>query len=260
MDGGYEDVAGPSTRNPLPRRVNKKKKSCSALIVLKVAFVLCALSYVVGTCLVNYLLVAKVCTNLRTAFEKIHLMTNETDQLNKSFNELAFLNDEVTKEKNLLQGLLLNATKENDVLKKEVQMFRIPPTFQKLSNGKIYHFAYPTQANWIEAKERCATMGLRLASLKNLTDLKVIFNKTKEIHENSWWFVSARNYGNQNQSDFKWLDGSRLESNSSMWHKDADKKLGCTEIITNQTDKLHGGKCSDKHHFVCEFEFPTKSY
>ncbi|XP_059470822.1 uncharacterized protein LOC132193895 [Neocloeon triangulifer] len=135
---------------------------------------------------------------------------------------------------------------------------RSAKTMLTLSNGKTYSF-HTRKGNWLEAFGKCAERGLHLALLKNQIDVNVVYNKAKEIDPSSWWFVAAKNYGVGNVFDYRWPDGSKLETGDAMWAEYADRSLGCVELITGESIRLHCTRCNDRGvYFICEL--PTECY
>ncbi|XP_059468797.1 uncharacterized protein LOC132192725 [Neocloeon triangulifer] len=130
-----------------------------------------------------------------------------------------------------------------------------------LANGKSYSFQLASK-NWSSANETCVKQGLQLATIRDEYDLMRVVRQGREVDRdiNSWW-VSAKNSANGDVKDFRWHDGTQLESNSTLWKKDDQANEDCVRIyyylnpynrnsFTNA--QLYRHSCTESTYYVCE--------
>ncbi|XP_059476617.1 killer cell lectin-like receptor subfamily B member 1A [Neocloeon triangulifer] len=124
-------------------------------------------------------------------------------------------------------------------------------------NGKKYYFQLletdPFLENWQIQKEKCERKGLELVTIKDEAELKVITEHALTLEDYVWW-VSAKNYGDENNYDFRWLDGTKLEKNSPLWASNAEKNH-CV-YLWNQ--KLWASSCNSNQRYICQL--PKQCY
>ncbi|XP_059489689.1 uncharacterized protein LOC132204861 [Neocloeon triangulifer] len=133
-------------------------------------------------------------------------------------------------------------------------------TLTTAANGKQYFFSNPIQTFWPEANKSCADKGLHLATVSNRIDLDAVHQKAREIHRGEEYWVSGKNFGDQNHLDYRWLDGSKLEESSDLWASGTVKNYGCVEIRAYEFSNLYSASCSGnrKSFFICEL--PSECY
>ncbi|XP_059476995.1 uncharacterized protein LOC132197620 [Neocloeon triangulifer] len=128
-----------------------------------------------------------------------------------------------------------------------------------LSNGKKYYFSWPLhKLKWVDAKAKCIEMGLHLATVRSQADLDAIWEEAKSRQDYKWWWVSAKNFGSEDNLDFRWHDGTELVQNSTIFE---EVSLGgeCVNFNTSSTKKkLEAWPCYYYYYFVCEL--PTQCY
>ncbi|XP_059489895.1 uncharacterized protein LOC132205063 [Neocloeon triangulifer] len=121
-----------------------------------------------------------------------------------------------------------------------------------LANNKKYRFNSSNPVTWEVAKKSCERDGLQLASVKNLEDLKAVHQQADLTLKGAEWWLSARDYGKDGKYDMRWIDGTVLERNSSLWHGKAEKKH-CLAFYTGGDLRFYGKLCDpDKKHYICE--------
>ncbi|XP_059475570.1 uncharacterized protein LOC132196742 [Neocloeon triangulifer] len=174
--------------------------------------------------------------------------------------------EEIKKYVDAIEVKLENVSKSIEILHQldEIQIFVTcalarSAKLTQLSNGKRYFFSYATIANWTDAEKRCKGMGLHLATLRNETDLNATWAEAKKRTTSFWW-LSAKDYGNGEKYDVRWQDGSELEENSNLWRANNVYKTGCVFFYTDNafSKKLNGALCTTKFRFICEL--PSECY
>ncbi|XP_059471014.1 uncharacterized protein LOC132194006 isoform X2 [Neocloeon triangulifer] len=126
-----------------------------------------------------------------------------------------------------------------------------------LSNGKKYFFS-TNKKTWTSANVTCARLGLHLATIANLTDAQVVIEEGKKMHGRNVWWVSAKNQGRGSEIEFRWQDGTKLESDSPLWADGATKTDDCVYIYNYNKGKLYSHPCSGTTNILCEL--PKQCY
>ncbi|XP_059474332.1 C-type lectin domain family 4 member K-like [Neocloeon triangulifer] len=127
-----------------------------------------------------------------------------------------------------------------------------------LSTGKKYLFSLPMKKNWASAKEFCTEKSLHLATIRDQNDAQVVAAAGKRIVSNQGWWVSARNQGSGNQTDFQWHDGTQLGSDSPLWTDGDNKAKDCVRIFDWSSGNLNSFECTTDLFFICEL--PSECY
>ncbi|XP_059490107.1 C-type lectin domain family 4 member M-like [Neocloeon triangulifer] len=173
---------------------------------------------------------------------KYENLTSELNLLKKSLEELKKNSDDQYQE-------FLNFKKCNKINAKSSSLTTLP-------NGKKYLFK-TERSNWTDAQKSCKKLGMNLASTKNQDDLNELWNygKTQNQH---WWWLSGRDYGSGGIHDYRWIDGTELPENSTMWRSGGNGNE-CVYIWAQEPYTINGWGCHDTDaYFICEY--PPKCY
>ncbi|XP_059482157.1 C-type lectin domain family 4 member K-like isoform X2 [Neocloeon triangulifer] len=157
----------------------------------------------------------------------------------------------------------------NQLQKQNEQFFQIrfPPhcnlarstNLTLLSNGKMYFFSNPAEANWTSANETCTKMGLHLTTIRDQNEEKVVAAEGYRLHAAYELWVSATNQGSGSGKEFHWSDGTKLELDSPLWNVNADKTWDCVLIYHGwNMGKLATLPCDFTRPFICEL--PSECY
>ncbi|XP_059482155.1 uncharacterized protein LOC132200584 isoform X1 [Neocloeon triangulifer] len=189
---------------------------------------------------------------------------------NDRFNQLQKQNEQtldylkqVEKRQNQKFDTLANLTEHH------IQFFQIrfPPhcnlarstNLTLLSNGKMYFFSNPAEANWTSANETCTKMGLHLTTIRDQNEEKVVAAEGYRLHAAYELWVSATNQGSGSGKEFHWSDGTKLELDSPLWNVNADKTWDCVLIYHGwNMGKLATLPCDFTRPFICEL--PSECY
>ncbi|XP_059477944.1 uncharacterized protein LOC132198140 [Neocloeon triangulifer] len=128
-----------------------------------------------------------------------------------------------------------------------------------LSNGKRYFFSFPADTTWEEANSTCKQKGLQLASLKIQDDINVVWREVTKIGDyGSVWWLSAKDLGVTGRHDFRWYDGTMLDTSSELWSPKDASRSGCVRLVSGWSAKLYRGPCSEIMYYICEL--PIECY
>ncbi|XP_059477337.1 myb-like protein X isoform X1 [Neocloeon triangulifer] len=124
-------------------------------------------------------------------------------------------------------------------------------------NGKKYYFQLlktdPFLGDWQNKKDKCERKGLELVTIKDEDELKVVAEHALTLEDYFWW-VSAKNYGDENNYDFRWLDGTKLEKNSPLWGPNPEKK----HCVYLSKKSLFSDSCDRNQRYICQL--PKECY
>ncbi|XP_065334162.1 hepatic lectin-like [Cloeon dipterum] len=125
-------------------------------------------------------------------------------------------------------------------------------------NGKSYYFEFNATGNWTEAKKFCEKNNMHLATLMSEAELENLNSHLSDKGESYTYWVSASD-ANQPLGQFKWLDGTDLQKESTLWDKErgqpdnfGDGHQTCVGI--GSEGRLVDDPC-DSHQnklFICE--------
>ncbi|XP_059488580.1 killer cell lectin-like receptor subfamily B member 1A [Neocloeon triangulifer] len=127
-----------------------------------------------------------------------------------------------------------------------------------LSNGKKYLFSYSARYSWKEANEICANKGLHLVTLQDLDELRLLRTEATRLQPGQSWWVSAKK--DAGQTDFTWLNGTKLGLDSNLWKEGADTKYEYVYFYSGDGDlgNLDTTPSDDVNYIVCQL--PTNCY
>ncbi|XP_059491159.1 C-type lectin domain family 4 member F-like [Neocloeon triangulifer] len=130
-----------------------------------------------------------------------------------------------------------------------------------LSNGKSYSF-HQAGKSWSSANETCVKQGLHLATIRDREELLLVLEEANKVdrYTENWW-VSAKNAATGSEQDFRWQDGTQLESNSTLWGNGDHENEDCVRIHyyfssydakSYTSGKLFRHPCTETSYYICE--------
>ncbi|XP_071793491.1 CD209 antigen-like protein C [Asterias amurensis] len=115
---------------------------------------------------------------------------------------------------------------------------------------------------WSDARDYCRSLGKELAILETKEEFEFIQQLLRDqaIHQNHWLGASD----SEKEGSFKWLDGSVLPSDSTMWHTGEPNSQGvedCVHAYGIYDFFLNDIVCSSKSRSICEnSSCPAKTF
>ncbi|XP_071792689.1 C-type lectin LmsL-like [Asterias amurensis] len=111
------------------------------------------------------------------------------------------------------------------------------------------------ERTWSAARDYCRSVGKELAILETKEELEFIQQLLRDpaVHQNHWLGASDL----EKEGSFKWLDGSDLPSDSTMWGTDQPDNYAGKEHCVRVTKRTNGPflndkDCSSKVKSICE--------
>ncbi|XP_059480661.1 C-type lectin domain family 4 member M-like isoform X2 [Neocloeon triangulifer] len=229
----------------------------------------------------------KCSSDIKTLQQQVFNLTNRTEELELQNQEDLERDEKCSSEIGALQQQVSTLIKEHEEFKLRNQeqenlhetnqrLLELPKTTEQetqndtsvnctlarstklktISNGKKYFFSNPSATVWTDANDWCENRGLHLATLKNQTDLDAVHQRAKNISSLFSWWVSARNEGSDDEPDYRWRDGSKVEDD--LLALNSNKTSGCFGINTKHNRSLYPVDCNVNLYFICEL--PIECY